>query len=129
MLDALGRVAFARPPPRQDIERKGLAVMQRVVAAAVREFPDTRFVGFSADGKYEASYRDIFRASGADFLEGVAAQVKASSRERIDCAPADSHWNHAGNRVVGAVLARQVNEFAVSKFFPRTDGYDTVPPP
>jgi len=93
------------------ITREGLQVMEKLVAKARRAHPDTIFIGFSVDSSYDEAYRAAFETQGALYFSGLPAQVqKAGAGARLDCAPVDAHWNHAGNRVAGQVLLQLADQ-------------------
>jgi hypothetical protein len=106
MLDAMNRLIRLDPADEKAAIRQGFAILGRLLRAAMVEFPETTFVGFSADGEYEAEYRDIFLQSGAKFIAGICLDV--DQVEGTNCKPLDSHWNLKGNRVAGEALYRSL---------------------
>ena len=106
----IGWVAPLPAAPASEVTRRGLLVMERLLAKAMKAHPEIRFVGFSADGGYDSEYRAVFAGQGAAYITGLAKQVRAASAgQRIDCAPIDSHWNHLGNRVAASALLDYAN--------------------
>ena len=106
----LGLYAFllgAAPAPTGVAEQRrlaGLAVLERMVAKVVRENPGVILVGFAADQASPPEYREIFEKHGALYVASLLADLHRGGR-KVDCAPVDAHWNHAGNRIAGQLLA------------------------
>jgi len=96
----------ADDPSRSDhITRHGLKVMQELIGKARKAHPETLFIGFSVDSTWDKQYQTAFESQGALYFAGLPEKIsKAGRGERLDCAPVDPHWNHAGNRVAGEVL-------------------------
>jgi hypothetical protein len=103
--------SWMAPAPSEipQLTRQGLQVMDTLVAEATRRYPNTRFAGFSVNQEHDDEYAEIFRRHGARYWTGLGARVGASPT-RTDCAPLDWHWNHAGNRIAGEMLAALVME-------------------
>ena len=109
LLVAFNRLFRAGAPDNAQVEVAGLRVMEILVARAVREYPSTRFIGFSADSLYERAYREAFTRAGAAWLNLVSDRV-AAGPGRTDCLPVDGHWNHNGNERAGAVIAELLDQ-------------------
>jgi hypothetical protein len=83
----------------------GIAVMEGLVRRVREEFPSLVIVGFRVDLDSPPDYAEVFRKNGALYFDALPNALRASGT-RIDCAPADAHWNHEGNRKAGELLQR-----------------------
>ena len=88
-----------------EVTRRGLGVMERLLAKARKAYPDTWFIGFNAFETFDDEYRTVFERQGAAYIPSLAKAMQSSGAgRRLDCAPVDAHWNHEGNRVAAALL-------------------------
>jgi hypothetical protein len=108
LLDWLDSVNGGDDGTRPGLKETGLAVLDSVVLKAVSRYPDTTFIGFSVDQKYDEEYRKIFSRHGALYLPLFYKAL--DSRPKTDCKPLDSHWNHLGNQVAGMALKERIQE-------------------
>lgn len=83
--------------------KQGLAVLDTLLAKAVTNFPETKFVGFSTDSIYDKKYEEIFRKHGAIYFDEFYNCVDTVTGS--NCAPLDAHWNHLGHKIVGNHLS------------------------
>jgi hypothetical protein len=83
----------------------GIAVMDELVKRVRGEFPRLVIVGFRVDAESPPEYAEVFRKNGALYFDSLPNALRASGK-RTDCAPADAHWNHEGNRLAGELLQK-----------------------
>lgn len=108
LLDWLDSVVSVDQEKHPDLRETGLAVLDYVIRKATSSYPDTTFIGFSVDRKYDREYRDIFNRYGALYLPSFHKEL--DSRQRTNCNPLDSHWNHLGNQVAGQALKERIGQ-------------------
>lgn len=106
LIDRLDSMNAPDPDALDELREQGLAVLDSVVGRAVEKYPETRFIGFSVDARYDRRYRDIFVANGAQYLEAFYREMRVG--RRTDCLPLDNHWNHLGNEIAGKALSRRL---------------------
>lgn len=87
---------------------QGLLVLANVLSMAIRDYPETHFIGFSVTEKHDNTYRKIFTKEGALYFDGFYKMVE--SVDYVNCLPLDKHWNHKGNRIAGKVLYNYFNK-------------------
>ncbi|HKY71598.1 MAG TPA: hypothetical protein VJL88_06740 [Nitrospira sp.] len=98
---------------RPILEQRGLDVLDQMVRETRRRFPRSRVIGLAlmADLAEEDSlYEEIFRRHGADYWSRFDSQVRMATSDSTDCRPWDRHWNHAGNRIAGRLIAEGLRE-------------------
>lgn len=99
-------------PPEKELPaliNQGFEVLSIVLGYAVKSHPQTQFFGFAADSKYDDEFRAIFESRGAGYFDGFERSVELDPQP-TNCLPLDSHWNHHGNRVVGEILRRRLDQ-------------------
>jgi hypothetical protein len=94
---------------RQRLVQQGFDVLDRVLSNAIKRYPGTKFFGFSISSGEDDEYGKIFHRNGAEYWPNMARHVRQSG-ERTDCLPLDSHWNHAGHRAAGILIAELVRK-------------------
>lgn len=65
----------------------------------------------SGSGVYPDDFREIFKNSGIDFIDGVPEAVREAERVRgrdLSLGPKIGHWNEEGSRVVGEFLLAEL---------------------
>lgn len=104
LLDAVSNRAGGMAAERRAaLVAQGLRVMRALVVKAVRTFPRSRFVVFSVDEDHDRELAAGFAEDHVPYLAGFAARLRESGR--IDCRPADEHWNRRGHELAGVALA------------------------
>ena len=98
---------------REMLEERGLNVLEHVIREAVNAFPDTAFIGFSVDPRFDREYEAIFTRSGASYLPAFYTALNAAGA--TNCLPLDNHWNHTGNQVAGEALSNRLRRFRADR--------------
>jgi hypothetical protein len=104
------------PPPerRQELEKKGLQVLDYVVREARHRYPGTRFIGLSQSQSDDGPFAEIFARHGAEYWPNFTKAIRTSSSLPMQCLPWDRHWNHQGNRVAGKLIAERLEAKVVT---------------
>jgi hypothetical protein len=113
LLDWLDSITGVDAEIRPGLSETGLAVLDYVVLKAASRYPDTTFIGFSVDQKYDEEYWKIFNRHGALYLPLFYKALDA--RRKTDCKPLDSHWNHLGNQVAGLALRERIGQVLANR--------------
>jgi hypothetical protein len=108
LLDLFNSTIALDSKARERYEKQGLEVLERVLNNAMADFPNTKFYGFSVDGRYDKEYENIFVKHGGVYFGEFYNYV--DSTEGTNCLPLDAHWNHLGNEVAGNMLSKLLVE-------------------